>query len=106
MGLCLIIISVSILISYGGFFGYSILPADVVFSWASVATKLLVLWGLTLTGIVKRSLNSSIAEIIFSAIFVILAFIYYAIIVHINTQQARRKKIKFPVKALLINLRA
>ncbi|MCR4410737.1 MAG: hypothetical protein NUW11_10685 [Candidatus Saccharicenans sp.] len=103
MGLCLIIVSVSLLISYGGFLGYSILPADVVFSWASVATKLLLLTGMTFSQLIKGNIYSKISWTFFVASLAVLGLIYYAIVININTKQARRGKAKFPVNVFLIH---
>lgn len=103
MGLCLIIVAISLLISYGGMLGYSILPADVVFSWASVATKLLLLTGMTFSQLIKGNIYSKISETFFIASFAVLGLIYYVIVININTKQARRGKAKFPVNVFLIH---
>ena len=99
-----LIITISLMISYGGLKAYSTLPADVVFSWGSVAVKLLLIIGMTLLGIAKGDLNSKLIEIFYAGVFIISGLCYYAIIVRINTGQFRGKKIRLPIKAFLIHL--
>lgn len=99
-----LIIIISLMISYGGLKAYSILPADVVFSWGTVAVKILLILGMTLIGIAKADISSKLIEIFYAVVFVISGLCYYAIIVRINTEQFRRKKVRWSLKTFLIHL--
>lgn len=97
-------LTISLVMSYWGFLAYSLLPADIIFSWGTVITKLLLIIGIVFLSIIKVNLSSKNIDIFYGVIFVILGICYYAIILRINTKQFKRNRIRLPLKSLLIHV--
>jgi len=55
------------------------------------------------SGMLKFQLNSLFSDISFFGFLGLVGLIYYGLVIHINTRQARDKKSKFPWKVLLIH---